>query len=168
MTIGVDDLTRDIRVAHRDAADVTHIALVGDTYSVLIDSSDTNGRYCLMDMEIPDGGGPPPHRHDFEEMFTVLEGSVDFTFRGRVISVDAGTSINIPARAPHFFRNNSGHTARMLCMCTPSGQEEFFAIAGDVIPTRKSPAPDHTPEEILQKRNLVTEIAAQFRSEMLN
>jgi hypothetical protein len=33
-----------------------------------------NGFYCLIDMIVPDGSGPPPHRHDFEEMFTLLEG----------------------------------------------------------------------------------------------
>jgi hypothetical protein len=24
---------------------------------------DTGGRYCLTDMHVPLGGGPPPHRH---------------------------------------------------------------------------------------------------------
>ena len=33
-------------------------------------------------MFVPPGGGPPPHRHDFEEMFHVLEGEVEVTFRG--------------------------------------------------------------------------------------
>jgi quercetin dioxygenase-like cupin family protein len=28
------------------------------------------------------GGGRPPHRHDFEESFTVLEGEIEATFRG--------------------------------------------------------------------------------------
>jgi Cupin domain len=30
-------------------------------------------------MHIPPGGGPPPHRHDFEEMFSVLEGEIETT-----------------------------------------------------------------------------------------
>ncbi len=25
--------------------------------------NDTNGRFCLIDMYVPPGGGPPPHRH---------------------------------------------------------------------------------------------------------
>jgi len=36
----------------------------------------------LIDMLVPRGGGPPPHRHDFEETFVVLEGEIDATFRG--------------------------------------------------------------------------------------
>ncbi len=35
----------------------------------------TEGRYTLIDMLVPQGGGPPPRRHDFEEMSTVLEGA---------------------------------------------------------------------------------------------
>jgi mannose-6-phosphate isomerase-like protein (cupin superfamily) len=44
---------------------------------------DTAGRFCLIDMHIPLGGGPLPHRHDFEETFTILEGELDATFRGK-------------------------------------------------------------------------------------
>jgi quercetin dioxygenase-like cupin family protein len=40
------------------------------------------GRYCLIDMFVPPGGGPPLHRHDFEEMFTVVEGAIEVLFRG--------------------------------------------------------------------------------------
>ncbi|HEX7517568.1 MAG TPA: hypothetical protein VF345_09810 [Chthoniobacterales bacterium] len=33
----------------------------------------------------------------------------------------------IPANAPHFFTNAFGAAARLLCICAPAGQEEFFA-----------------------------------------
>jgi hypothetical protein len=33
-------------------------------------------------MIVREGGGPPPHCHDFEEMFSGLEGEIAFTFRG--------------------------------------------------------------------------------------
>ena len=58
------------------------------------------GRYCLIDMHIAPGGGPPTHRHDFEEMFTILQGEVEVTFRGKKSVVRAGEPINIPANAP--------------------------------------------------------------------
>lgn len=65
------------------------------------------------------------HRHDFEEMFTILEGTLEFSFRGETQTVSAGTTVNIPANAPHAFKNTSGEPARLLCMRTPPGQEEF-------------------------------------------
>ena len=50
-----------------------HIGLVGDTYTILLTGEDTAGRYCLIDMHIPPGGGTPPHRHDFEESLNKLQ-----------------------------------------------------------------------------------------------
>jgi len=34
---------------------------------------------------------PPPHRHDFEETFILLEGEMEATFRGKRPSVRAAT-----------------------------------------------------------------------------
>src|SRR5271168_2041499 len=114
--IPADDPNRKLTVAERDSPQVRHVAVVGDTYSILVSGTDTAGRYCLIDMIVPDGGGPPPHRHDFEEMFTLLEGELEFSFRGETQTVRAGSTVNIPANAPHVFKNKSGKTVHMLCM----------------------------------------------------
>src|ERR1700730_2871636 len=120
-----DDLHRNLVVAQAETdPNVAHLGVVGDTYTILLSGKDTAGRFCLIDMYVPAGGGPPPHRHDFEETFTVLEGELEFTFRGEKSIVHAGSTVNVPANAPHFFKNVSAKPARMLCMCTPSGQEE--------------------------------------------
>jgi glyoxylate utilization-related uncharacterized protein len=65
-------------------------------------------------MHVPRGGGPPPHRHDFEEMFIVLDGEIELTFRGVSGVARAGETINVPANAPHVFRNVSERPARLL------------------------------------------------------
>ena len=79
-----DNLQRKLAVARPNQDEkLPHIGLVGDTYTILLSGNDTNGRYCLIDMLIPPGGGPSPHRHDFEESFTVLEGEIEATFRVR-------------------------------------------------------------------------------------
>jgi hypothetical protein len=52
-------------------ASLLHIGLVGDAYTILLRGEDTGGRYCLIDMHIPPGGGPAPHCHDFEETFVI-------------------------------------------------------------------------------------------------
>ncbi|HEY0936596.1 MAG TPA: cupin domain-containing protein, partial [Trebonia sp.] len=101
-----DDLSRALTVARPDQdPGLTHIGLVGDTYTILVTGQDTASKYTLVDMHVPPGGGPPPHRHDFEEMFTVLEGEVRATFRGETVTVRAGETINVPANAPHAFTN---------------------------------------------------------------
>src|ERR1022692_2650397 len=91
-----DDLARTLKVARPDTAEsLPHIGLVGDTYTILLSGADTDGRYCLIDMHIPPGGGPPPHRHDFEESFTVLEGEIEAIFRGAKSTIRAGEVVNI-------------------------------------------------------------------------
>ena len=106
-----DDPSRGLTVARPDEDQgLPHIGLVGDTYTILVTGQDTAGRYTLIDMHVPPGGGPPPHRHDFEEMFTVLDGEVRVTFRGETIVARAGQTINVPANAPHAFTNAGAGT----------------------------------------------------------
>src|ERR1035438_4111112 len=120
-----DDLSRKLTSGNSDSGEtVRHIGLVGDTYTILLTGKDTAGRFCLIDMHVPPGGGPPPHRHDFEETFSVLEGEIETTFRGKPSTVRAGEAINIPANAPHQFQNKSTQAARLICVCSPAGIEE--------------------------------------------
>ncbi|GAB6898920.1 cupin domain-containing protein [Kineosporia succinea] len=162
-----DDLSRSLTVTSPDDPSTTYISLVGNTYAMLISGEQTDGAYCLIDMRVPDGGGPPPHRHDFEEMFTVLEGEIEFTFRGEKHVARAGTTLNIPANAPHNFRNVSGAPARMLCMCTPAGQDEYFQKIGDVVTGPDAPASHLTPDEVMERRRRAAELADSYRSVFL-
>ena len=162
-----DDLGRAATISQPDNADLLHLSLVGDSYTVLVSGKQTEGRYCLIDMLVPDGSGPPPHRHDFEEMFTLLEGEVELTFRGQTMNVPQGVTVNIPANAPHRFRNTSGKTVHMLCMCTPAGQEEFFAQVGDRVASRNSPPPQLSEEEQAERGKKAVEFAPRYRTEML-
>ena len=116
--IPADDPARKLTLAQPDDPNLSHIGLVGDTYTILVAGKDTQGRYCLIDMHIPPGGGPPPHRHDFEEMFSVLEGEIEASFRGIKTIIRSGETINIPANAPHQFQNKSGKPARLLPVLT--------------------------------------------------
>ena len=166
-TIPADDLNRNLTLSDPDGAGVPHISVAGGTYSILVSGAQTAGRYCLVDMLVPAGGGPPPHRHDFEEMFTLLEGELEFTFRGQSQLVRAGSTVNVPANAPHAFKNVSGATARMLCMCTPAGQEEFFMTVGIPVDSRTSPPPKPTPEEMAEKGRLIASLLPKYRTEMV-
>lgn len=163
-----DDLGRQLTVARPDTdATLLHLAVVGGTYTVLISGQQTEGRYTLIDMLIPPGGGPPLHRHDFEEMFTLLEGEVELIFRDQRLVARAGETINIPANAPHSFKNVSAESARLLCLCSLAGQEEFFAQVGQVVPTRTSPAPELSAEQRGEALKKALALAATYRSEFM-
>ena len=167
-TILPDDLQRNLALARPNEDQTSpHLGIVGDTYTILLTGRDTAGRYCLIDMLVPPGGGPPPHRHDFEEMFTVLEGEIEVTFRGAKSVVRAGETINIPSNAPHEFHNKTERPARLLCMCSPAGQEEFFMAVGIPLASRTAPPPklDATGQAAFKAK--AEALAPQYRTELL-
>src|SRR5215467_2412383 len=109
-----DDPQRHFTLARPETdRSLPHLGLVGDTYTIVLSGEDTDGRFCLIDMHVPPEGGPPPHRHDFEETFVVLEGEIEATFRGEKRTVKKGEMINIPANAPHQFHNSASASARL-------------------------------------------------------
>jgi quercetin dioxygenase-like cupin family protein len=166
--IPADDPKRSLTVADPDGAGLPHVSVAGGTYTILVSGAQTAGRYCLVDMLVPARGGPPAHRHDFEEMFTLLEGELEFTFRGKTDTVHAGSTVNVPANAPHAFKNVSDATARMLCMCTPAGQDEFFLEVGFPVEARTSPPPPKpTPEQQAEKGKQIAELLPKYRTEMV-
>jgi quercetin dioxygenase-like cupin family protein len=162
-----DDTSRRLTVADPDDPAMGHISVAGGTYTILVTGKDTGGRYCLIDMLIPPGGGPPPHRHDFEEMFTILDGEIEFTFRGELKRAGAGSTVNIPANAPHAFKNMSDKPARLLCMCLPAGQEEFFLAVGDPVNSRTAPPPKLSNDERTERMQRARALSAQYRTELL-
>jgi quercetin dioxygenase-like cupin family protein len=164
-TIPPDNPERTLTLVQLDQ--LPHIGLVGDTYTITVTGEQTAGRFCVIDMHIPPGGGPPPHRHDFEETFIVLEGKMEATFRGRKSIVRAGDTINIPANAPHQFHNTSVKPVRMLCICSPAGQENFFREVGVPVATRTTPPPKLEPKEQAAFIDKVKALAPKYRTELL-
>jgi len=166
--IPTDILDRPLKVARPNTDQgLPHVGLVGDTYTVLLSSDDTNGRYCLIDMHIPPGGGPPPHRHDFEESFTLLEGEIEATFRGEKSTVRMGETLSIPANAPHSFTNASKENVRLLCICAPAGQEEFFAQVGVAVATRTTTPPKLDKEAQAASMKKAKDLMPKYRTEMV-
>ena len=145
-----------------------HLAVIGDTYTVLLSGEQTDGRFAMLEMLIPPGGGPPPHRHNFEECFRVLAGSIEVRLRDLPpVRLDAGDSANIPANALHAFRNTADAPARLLCTVAPPGLERFFAEFGDPVPTRTSRAPELSDAERRNRLERAASKAPEYGIEML-
>jgi xylulose-5-phosphate/fructose-6-phosphate phosphoketolase len=111
--------------------------------------------------------GPGPHRHDFEETFILLDGEIEATFRGEKTIVRAGDTINIPANAPHQFHNATSKPARLLCICSPSGQEKFFVEVGVPVATRTAAPPKLDAMAQAKFIAKATALAPKYRTELL-
>ena len=163
-----DDPTRTLTHTSPDIDEsLTHLGVVGDTYTILLSGHDTAGQYTLIDMHVPPGGGPPPHRHDFEEMFSILEGALELTFRGETLVVTAGETVNVPANAPHAFRNAGDEPARLLCLCSPPGQEEFFRAVGVPVAHRTQAPPALSDTDQAAFIAKAQALAPRYRTELL-
>src|SRR6202453_1951421 len=160
-----DDLSRTLALCKVES--LPHIGLVGDTYTITVTGEDTAGRFCVIDMHVPPGGGPPPHRHDFEETFILLEGEMEATFRGKKRTVRAGETVHIPANAPHQFHNASSAPVRMICICSPAGQEKFFMEVGVPVSTRTTPPPKLNEKEQAAFIEKVKALAPKYHTELL-
>jgi hypothetical protein len=79
----------------------------------------------------------------------------------------AGETVNVPANAPHAFTNASGQPVRLLCLCSPSGQEEFFLEVGVPVATRTEPPPplDQAAQAAFIAKSQA--LAPKYRTELL-
>ncbi len=106
------------------------ISWMGAPTRFLIIGKKTNHLYCLSIGVSAVDGSAPPHRHDFEEGFYLLSGSVTFVAGNQEITLEAGDFINIGANTSHYIKNESGSPAELLTICTPAGFDRFQMEGG--------------------------------------
>jgi quercetin dioxygenase-like cupin family protein len=71
----------------------------------------------------PPGRGPSLHRHPYEEVFVVQEGSLTFVVGDETIEATGGQIIIVPAGVLHKFTNTSSAIAHHLDIHTSSRME---------------------------------------------
>lgn len=92
----------------------------------LCDADDTGGAWSLMEEMIPTGLGPPPHRHDWDEAYYVIEGALDFEIDGKPVRIDAGGFTYLPRNTVHGFKGASESETRVLIFAVPAHSSAFF------------------------------------------
>ena len=95
---------------------------------VLLRSEESGGRISVIVSRMPAGaGGPPLHKHDFDEAFYVLDGELTFQVEGELLTARTGALMFAPGGVAHTFANRSEAPALFLITCTPAGFEREFA-----------------------------------------
>ncbi len=130
---------------------------------MLADSNDTGGRWSMMEQLMPQGVGPPPHKHLWsDETFYILDGTITFLIGDEIKSAGKGSFINIPRGTRHGFRVDSD-TARILNGYTPASWEMMIAENGKRTEQRVLPEPEKAqvggagkmPEEFVTRYGLI-------------
>ncbi len=88
------------------------------------DADETDGRYNVSEWWLdPHTAGPGAHSHDEDDVFYVLEGTMDFLVDDEWISAPRGTFVLVPGGATHDFRNSGDAPAGALNLGAPGGFE---------------------------------------------
>jgi quercetin dioxygenase-like cupin family protein len=98
--------------------------VVGEHITVLASAAQT-GSYEIFFQAGPEGSGPPPHNHPWDEAFYVLHGEVAFGVGDRESLAVEGTLVQVPGGTTHWFRYGRGG-GEMLTMTSGEGASAFF------------------------------------------
>jgi quercetin dioxygenase-like cupin family protein len=119
--------------------------MLGGLYETKVASAETDGAMTIMEMTIPAGMGPPPHRHPGSESVYVIEGRIRYHIAGETFDGGPGSCFHLPAGTLENFE--PVEQSRILVVYTPGGIEEFFAEAGEAAQRRElPPAPTGPPD----------------------
>lgn len=108
------------------------LPVFGTDVQVFLGAEQTGGQYTAYICTVPPAGGPPPHRHDFDEAFYVLEGTFEILCGTEVHVATPGTCAFVPRGVPHTFKNVGDGPATFHGLATPGGHEAFFEDAACV------------------------------------
>jgi mannose-6-phosphate isomerase-like protein (cupin superfamily) len=100
-----------------------------------------------------EGTGPPPHSHDWDEAFYVLNGEIHFLCDGEAYSCNVGTLVHVPRGTVHAFSYGSGGGQMLEITGAGALAAQMFKAVDNEIPA----GPPDVPRLLdVLKRNGVT------------
>jgi quercetin dioxygenase-like cupin family protein len=119
---------------------------------IVLASNSATGSHEITFQEGAAETGPPPHSHDWDESFYVLNGEIEFNCGGTITRCPAGTLVHVPAGVVHGFRFVVG--GQMLEFTGQGGSAtKMFAAVHNEIPAGP---PDFIKVLAVLKQNGVT------------
>jgi len=108
------------------AATTASLHVLGCQVRFLCEAPDTAGTFSMMEVTLPQGAGPPPHHHDWDEAYYVADGQVRFTLASETILAERGDFLYAPAGTVHAFSGSGVSPARVLILDAPAHAAGFF------------------------------------------
>lgn len=114
--------------------------VVGEQITVLAAGSQT-GSYEIFRQVGPEGSGPPPHSHPWDESFYVIRGDIAFGIGEAAATLARpGTLVHLPAGTTHWFRFGAGG-GEMVSMTSREGASHLFSdLDREIAPEHPDPA----------------------------
>ena len=121
---------------------------------ILIDGTESENRFSIVEMTGAPGDMPPLHvHHEEDETFYVIEGELQLHIAGRApVRVAANQAAFAPRGVPHAYRVTSSGATRWLVACTG---RSFAGLVRDTSVPALTPTlpvdPQFDPEEVLER-----------------
>jgi mannose-6-phosphate isomerase-like protein (cupin superfamily) len=109
------------------------LRILGMPLTMLCEARETAGAWSLFEEEVPLGMGPPPHRHDWDEAYYILDGEIDFEIDGQPVRASRGDFNYLPRNTVHGFKGASEGPAKVLIFAAPAHGSEFFHELNDEV-----------------------------------
>jgi mannose-6-phosphate isomerase-like protein (cupin superfamily) len=123
------------------------------------DGTYTRGTLGVAEFFVPpQAPTPPPHIHRaHEEIFYVLEGTLEFLAETEIVRANAGTVVTVPIGMLHTFSNPTDRPARFLNTFTPPRYIHYFEEMSTLLQTGLPPG---SPEYAALMARYDTEVVA--------
>jgi mannose-6-phosphate isomerase-like protein (cupin superfamily) len=73
-----------------------------------------NAAVSVIVVDVPPGSGPRLHRHPYEEVFVIQDGTATFTAGDQTIEASGGQVVIVPGGVPHKFVNSGEGRLRQV------------------------------------------------------
>jgi quercetin dioxygenase-like cupin family protein len=115
------------RVGRQQDRDDAALSIMGGRFDLKVSAKDTGGDLCIYDTVRSTKGGPPLHRHYFQdEWFYIIRGEFLAQVGEEKIRLVPGDSAFAPRRIPHTFAMTCDGEGQMLVLFQPAGSMEAF------------------------------------------
>ena len=108
--------------------------VVGTQVTVLASNAATQS-YGITLQRGDEGTGPPPHSHDWDEAFYVLNGEIRFVCDGQAHVCRPGTLVHIPRGTVHGFQYRKGGGQMLEITGENARAAQMFAAVDQASPT---------------------------------
>ena len=98
--------------------------VAGEQITILASGAQT-GSYEIFRQAGPEGSGPPPHCHPWDESFYVVKGNIAFGVGDKDMIAEPGTLVHLPAGTIHWFRFGAGG-GEMISMTSREAASHLF------------------------------------------
>ena len=106
---------------------------MGEELTVLASGVQT-GSYEIFRQAGPEGSGPPPHTHPWDESFYVIDGEIMFSINDHEETAEPGTLVHLPAGTRHWFRFGKGGGELLSITSREAASRLFTDVAREISP----------------------------------